>query len=236
MVAVRRALALALILLGFGGAIASHSIGMARAQGDHAAVIEIDGIIQPTSARFLARAIDTAGEQNAEVLIVLLDTPGGLLDSTRKMVEAMLASPVPVVVYVFPAGAEATSAGTFIAAAAHVAAMAPSTNIGAASPVTSTGEDLPETLEAKATEAAAAFIRSIAEERGRNADALEGTVVEAKAYAASEALDNDMIDLVAKDVDGLLEALDGRKVQLERGEYVPGNRGHSCHGNRPYPS
>ena len=98
--------------------------------------------------------------------------------------------------------------------------MAPSTNIGAASPVTSTGEDHPETLEAKATEAAAAFIRSIAEERGRNADALEGTVVEAKAYAASEALDNNMIDLVAKDVDGLIEALDGRKVQLERGEYV----------------
>ena len=95
-----------------------------------------------------------------------------------------------------------------------IVAPQPSTNIGAASPVTSTGEDHPETLEAKATEAAAAFIRSIAEERGRNADALEGTVVEAKAYAAPEALDNNMIDLVAKDVDGLIEALDGRKVQL----------------------
>jgi membrane-bound serine protease (ClpP class) len=93
-VAVIRALALALILLGFGGAIASHSIGMARAQGDHAAVIEIDGIIQPTSARFLARAIDTAGEQNAEVLIVLLDTPGGLLDSTRKTCETAASAAV----------------------------------------------------------------------------------------------------------------------------------------------
>ena len=116
------------------------------------------------------------------------------------MVEAILASPVPVVVYVSPAGAEATSAGTFITAAAHVAAMAPSTNIGAATPVSSTGEDLPETLKSKASEAAAAFIRSIAEERGRNAEALEGTVLEAKAYSASEALDSGIIDLIARDV------------------------------------
>ena len=213
----RRILVFALVVLGFGGAIASQAIGTARAQGDHAALVEIDGVIQPTSARFLARAIDTAAEENAEVLIVLLDTPGGLLDSTRKMVEAMLASPVPVVVYVSPAGAEATSAGTFITAAAHVAAMAPSTNIGAAAPVGSTGEDLPETLKSKAFQATAAFMRSIAEERGRNADALEGTVLEAKAYSASEALDSGIIDLIAKDVPALLEALDGRQVELERG-------------------
>ena len=213
----RRILVLALVVLGFGGAIASQAIGTARAQGDHAALVKIDGVIQPTSARFLARAIDTAAEENAEVLIVLLDTPGGLLDSTRKMVEAMLASPVPVVVYVSPAGAEATSAGTFITAAAHVAAMAPSTNIGAAAPVGSTGEDLPETLKSKAFQATAAFMRSIAEERGRNADALEGTVLEAKAYSASEALDSGIIDLIAKDVPALLEALDGRQVELERG-------------------
>ena len=213
----KRILALALVVLGFGGAIASQAIGTARAQGDHAALVEIDGAIQPISARFLARAIDTAAEDNAEVLIVLLDTPGGLLDSTREMVEAILASGVPVVVYVSPAGAEATSAGTFITAAAHVAAMAPSTNIGAAAPVSSTGEELPDTVKSKASEAAAAFIRSIAEERGRNADALEATVVEAKAYTASEALDNGIIDLVVRDVPALLEALDGRQVDLERG-------------------
>ena len=213
----KRILALALVVLGFGGAIASQAIGTARAQGDHAALVEIDGAIQPISARFLARAIDTAAEDNAEVLIILLDTPGGLLDSTREMVEAILASGVPVVVYVSPAGAEATSAGTFITAAAHVAAMAPSTNIGAAAPVSSTGEELPDTVKSKASEAAAAFIRSIAEERGRNADALEATVVEAKAYTASEALDNGIIDLVVRDVPALLEALDGRQVDLERG-------------------
>ena len=213
----RRILVLALVVLGFGGAIASQAIDTARAQGDHAALVEIDGAIQPLSARFLARAIDTATEDNAEVLIVLLDTPGGLLDSTREMVEAILASPVPVVVYVSPAGAEATSAGTFITAAAHVAAMAPSTNIGAATPVSSTGEDLPETLKSKASEAAAAFIRSIAEERGRNAEALEGTVLEAKAYTASEALDSGIIDLIARDVPALLEAIHGRQVEMERG-------------------
>ena len=213
----RRILVLALVVLGFGGAIASQAINTARAQGDHAALVEIDGAIQPISARFLARAIDTAAEDNAEVLIILLDTPGGLLDSTREMVEAILASGVPVVVYVSPAGAEATSAGTFITAAAHVAAMAPSTNIGAAAPVSSTGEELPDTVKSKASEAAAAFIRSIAEERGRNADALEATVVEAKAYTASEALDNGIIDLVVRDVPALLEALDGRQVDLERG-------------------
>ena len=213
----KRILALALVVLGFGGAIASQAIGTARAQGDHAALVEIDGAIQPISARFLARAIDTAAEDNAEVLIILLDTPGGLLNSTREMVEAILASGVPVVVYVSPAGAEATSAGTFITAAAHVAAMAPSTNIGAAAPVSSTGEELPDTVKSKASEAAAAFIRSIAEERGRNADALEATVVEAKAYTASEALDNGIIDLVVRDVPALLEALDGRQVDLERG-------------------
>ena len=213
----KRILALALVLLGFGGAIASQAIGPARAQGDHAAVVEIDGVIQPTSARFLQRAIDTAAEENAEVLVVLLDTPGGLLDSTREMVEAILASPVPVVVYVSPAGAEATSAGTFITAAAHVAAMAPSTNIGAAAPVSATGDELPDTVKSKASETAAAFIRSIAEERGRNADALEGTVVDARAYTASEALDNGIIDLVARDLPALLDAIDGRQVELERG-------------------
>ena len=213
----RRILVLALVVLGFGGAIASQAIDTVRAQGDHAALVEIDGAIQPLSARFLARAIDTATEDNAEVLIVLLDTPGGLLDSTREMVEAILASPVPVVVYVSPAGAEATSAGTYITAAAHVAAMAPSTNIGAATPVSSTGEDLPETLKSKASEAAAAFIRSIAEERGRNAEALEGTVLEAKAYSASEALDSGIIDLIARDVPALLEAIHGRQVEMERG-------------------
>ncbi len=213
----RRILVLALVVLGFGGAVASQAMDAARAQGRHAALVEIDGAIQPTSARFLARAIETAADENAEVLIVLLDTPGGLLDSTREMVESILASPVPVVVYVSPAGAEATSAGTFITAAAHIAAMAPSTNIGAAAPVSATGEELPDTVRSKASQAAAAFIRSIAEERRRNADALEATVVEAKAYTASEALDNDIIDLVARDVPSLLEALNGRQVELERG-------------------
>ncbi len=216
----RRILVIALVVLGFGGAIVSQAIDAARAQGDHAARIKIDGPIQAKSVRLLTRAIETATDENAEVLIVLIDTPGGLLDSTREMVEAILASPVPVVAYVHPAGAEATSAGTFITAAAHVAAMAPSTNIGAAAPVSSTGEDLPDTLKSKAAASASAFLRSIAEERDRNADALAATVVEAKAYSASEALESGIIDLIAKDVPALLDAIDGKQVELERGSRV----------------
>ena len=113
----------------------------AQSQGPHAALIEIDGPIHAISARFLERALDTAAEDGARIAIVALDTPGGLLDSTREMVGAIQESTVPVVVYVSPAGARAASAGTFIAASAHVAAMAPVTNIGAASPVSGGGEE-----------------------------------------------------------------------------------------------
>lgn len=218
-VKLRRAISFVLVFLGFGGFIATVSMSLANGQGNHATLIEIEGVIQPASARFLARAIGEASHDNAEVLIVRLNTPGGLLNPTREMVEVMLASRLPVVVYVAPAGAEATSAGTFIAAAAHVAVMAPSTNIGAASPV-GNGRDLPDTLATKATEVAAAFMRSIAVERGRNADALEGTVVGAKAYTAAEALDDNIIDLVARDIETLLVTLDGRKVQLTGGEDI----------------
>ena len=218
--AIRHLLAFALIVVGFGGAIASHGLSVALAEGRHAALLEIEGPIQPTSARFLSRAIDVATNDGAHLLIVVLDTPGGLLSSTRKMVEAMLASDLPIVVYVSPAGAEATSAGTFITAAAHVAAMAPGTNIGAAAPVGSGGEDLPKTLKAKATNVAAAFIRSIAEQRGRNQDALEATVTGPEAYSASKALELNIIDLIVKDLDGLLAAIDGRSVRVENATVV----------------
>ena len=185
----RHKVALLLVILGFGGAIASQGVSAATAAGPHAALADIDGIIQPATARFLARAIDKAAEDRARLLIVTLDTPGGLFDSTRDMVESILSSSIPVVVYVAPSGAHAASAGTFITAAAHVAAMAPVTNIGAASPVSGSEEDLPETLEAKAKQDVAALIRSIAKNRGRNAEALEATVLEAKSYSASEALE-----------------------------------------------
>ena len=209
-----------MVLLGIAGAIAGILAPAVSAQGRHVAVVELDGAIDPISAGYLGRAIDLAAEDGAHLIVVLLDTPGGLLSSTRDMVEDIIASEVPVVVYVSPSGAQAASAGTFVTAAAHVAAMSPTTSIGAASPVGPSGEDLPKTLESKATQDAAAFIRSIAERRGRNSKALEDTVLSAASYSASEALDSNVIDLVAGSLDELLSQLDGRTVELSRGSVV----------------
>ena len=220
MLALRRSLSLLLILLGIAGPIAGLFVPTASAQSRHAAVIDLEGPIDAISAGYLGRAIDAAAEDGAHVIVVLLDTPGGRLDSTRDMVEDIIASEVPVVVYVSPPGAQAASAGTFVTAAAHVAAMSPTTSIGAASPVGPSGEDLPETLESKATQDAAAFIRSIAERRGRNSKALEDTVLSAASYSASEALKSNVIDLVAGSLDELLAQLDGRTVELSTGSVV----------------
>ncbi len=220
MLTLRRSLSLLLVLLGIAGAIAGILAPAVSAQDRHVAVVELDGAIDPISAGYLGRAIDLAAEDGAHLIVVLLDTPGGLLSSTRDMVEDIIASEVPVVVYVSPSGAQAASAGTFVTAAAHVAAMSPTTSIGAASPVGPSGEDLPKTLESKATQDAAAFIRSIAERRGRNSKALEDTVLSAASYSASEALDSNVIDLVAGSLDELLSQLDGRTVELSRGSVV----------------
>ena len=192
-------------------------IGQAAAAGPHAGVIELDGIISPVTDRFLARSLEKAYEDGATVAIVELDTPGGLLDSTRNMVETIFASPIPVIVYVAPGGARAASAGTFITAAAHIAAMAPGTNIGAASPVSGSGEDIPDTLEKKIFQDTAAFMRSIAERRERPSEPLEATVLEARAYSAQEALDLGIIDLLAGSTTELLRLVDGRTVTVQTG-------------------
>jgi membrane-bound serine protease (ClpP class) len=177
-------------------------------------LIELDGAISRVSARFVERGMAVAREHNAELVVLTLDTPGGLLDATRDIVEEFLLSDIPIVVYVAPEGAQAASAGTFIGAAAHILALAPATNIGAASVVTIDGEDLPETLSLKATEDAAAFMRSIAEARGRNISALEATVLSAKAYSASEAVDLNVADLIAEDYSSLLVQLDRYEIDL----------------------
>ena len=178
-------------------------------------LIELDGAISRVSARFVERGMAVAREHNAELVVLTLDTPGGLLDATRDIVEEFLLSDIPIVVYVAPEGAQAASAGTFIGAAAHILALAPATNIGAASVVTIDGEDLPETLGLKATEDAAAFMRSIAEARGRNISALEATVLSAKAYSASEAVDLNVADLIAEDYSSLLVQLDRYEIDLD---------------------
>ena len=214
----RRLLAFLSLLLGFGGLLIGLTQTAAAQSGPHAALLVVDGAIQPQSSKFLSRGIDTAVDEGAQFLIVQLDTPGGLFSSTRDMVGDILAAEIPVVVYVSPPGARAASAGTFITAAGHVAAMASATNIGAASPVGG-GEDLPDTIKSKATQDAAAFLRSIADERGRNVEALEETVLNAVAYTESEALELDIVDIVARDLDELLSQLDGRTVEL-RGRQV----------------
>ncbi len=190
----------------------------ALAQSRGADVVEMEAIISPITERYLARAIEGAERGGAEVIVVELDTPGGLLDSTRGMVEDILASPVPIVVYVSPSGGRAASAGTFITAAAHIAVMAPATNIGAASPIGGQGEELPETVKNKIFEDAAAEIRAIAEVRGRPVAPLEATVLEAKSYTASEALELGIIDHVAVSVDELLAVVDGAEVVVRDGQ------------------
>ena len=158
-------------------------------------VIEVDGNIEPLTADRIARGIDEARGKGASLVVIQLDTPGGLLESTREIVEEILDSDIPVAVYVGPAGARAASAGTFITAAANFAVMAPGTTIGAASPVTSDGGDIPPTLQKKISADTSAFIRSIAQARDRNAEALENTVLKSTAYTAEEALELGVIDL-----------------------------------------
>ena len=220
MVAARRALAVLLMLMGLGGLAADLGPVGASGHGAYAAELTVDGAIEQTTARFLSRGLAAAAEEGAHLLILIVDTPGGIFDATRDMVEDILASEVPVVAYVSPGGAQAASAGTFLVAAAHVAAMAPGTNIGAAAPVGPTGDDLPETMKSKATQDAAAFIRSIAEKRGREPAPLEQTVLTAKSFSHSEALDAGIIDLTVASVEELLSRLDGTPIYLDSGARV----------------
>ncbi len=222
-----RKLAFALMAMGVGWLLLGLVVGDVRAAGRHVAVARIDGGVDPISAGYLARAIRDATSDEAELLVLVLDTPGGLLDSTREMVSAIFSAEIPVAVYVSPSGAQAASAGTFITAAANFAVMAPVTNIGAASPVGSGGGDLPETLGRKVSEDTRAFIRSIAERRGRNLRPLEATVTEARSYTASEALDQGIVDLIADDVEDLLAQVHGRTVETAAGAVVLDTEGAS---------
>ena len=204
---------LLMVLMGLLGPL----LAQAQAQAPHVLVLNVDGIINPVKHRFIARALEQAEIDQTTLLIIELDTPGGLLTSTRDIVGVLLVAPVPVAVYVTPQGARAGSAGTFITAAANFAVMAPSTNIGAATPVSATGEDIPETLASKVENDAAALIRNIAEKRGRNQDKLEETVREAASFTASEAVELNVVDFIAEDLDDLLAQLDGLEAETANG-------------------
>ena len=186
----------------------------------HALIMQVDGVINSVNGRFVSRAIEQSEEDKAALLIIELDTPGGLLGSTREIVQLLLESPIPIAVFVSPKGARAGSAGTFITAAGNFAVMAPGTNIGAAAPISSNGGDLEDTLASKVENDAAALIRSIAQTRGRNQDKLEATVRSAASYSAQEALADDVVDLIAENVDELLSKLDGLSVQTSLGTVV----------------
>ena len=175
----------------------------------------LDGAIDPVAARILRGWISDAHDGGAELFVLELDTPGGDLDSMREMVGDILDSPVPVAVLVTPSGSRAASAGTFLVAASHVAAMSPGTNIGAASPVGAGGEELPETIKAKTTQDAAALLRSVADQRDRNSEALVKTITESASYSEGEALELGILDLLAADVPDLLNKLDGTEASVQ---------------------
>ncbi|MGO9209072.1 MAG: NfeD family protein [Terriglobales bacterium] len=174
--------------------------------------IEVRDTIQPISDEFIGRALDQAARDHDEAVIIELSTPGGLLDSTRSIIEKILASPVPVIVYVAPSSARAASAGFFILESADIAAMAPGTNTGAAHPVVFGGEKMDEVMKAKMENDAAAFMRSFVSKRGRNVELAESAVRQSKSFTDQEALKENLIDVIAADVPDLLKQLDGRKL------------------------
>lgn len=185
--------------------------GLAFARG--VVKIRLDDTIQPVSDEYIGRAIEQARQTNADAVLIELRTPGGLADSTRSIIEKILASPVPVIVYVAPSGARAASAGFFILEAADVAAMAPGTNTGAAHPVNLGGEKMDDVMKQKVENDSAAFMRSFVGPRGRNVALAESAVRESKSFTDKEALDQHLIDYVARDQDELFKQIEGKPIK-----------------------
>ncbi|MBI4810883.1 MAG: nodulation protein NfeD [Ignavibacteriales bacterium] len=178
-------------------------------------VITIDGAINPASADYIHEAILKAEKENAECLVINLNTPGGLLKSTRIIVTDILTSPVPIIVYVSPAGSQSASAGVFITLAAHIAVMAPGTNIGAAHPVT-LGDQKDSVMMEKATNDAAAFIRTISEKRQRNIQWAEDAVRKSISITETEALSQNVVDTIAANLHELMKIVDGKEIQTSK--------------------
>jgi membrane-bound serine protease (ClpP class) len=203
-------LAVALLITGLSHAGAAEQVSKV-------VVMEIRGAIGPASAAFLTTGINKAAAAHAEALVIELDTPGGLDTSMRSMVKDILGSGVPVVVFVSPSGARAASAGVFITMAAHIAAMSPGTNIGAAHPV-AVGGTMDKTMSEKAENDAAAYLQSIAQQRGRNAEWAASAVRKSVSITETEALNGKVIDLISRDLRSLLADIDGKTVRTAFGE------------------
>ena len=200
----------------------------AQTADSYLSVVPVKGIINPVMSSYVDRAIGEAEDGGAAAIVLEMDTPGGLDSSMREIIKRMISSRVPVIVYVSPPGSRAASAGVYITLAAHVAAMAPNTNIGSASPV-AMGEggeaQMSDTMKAKVTNDAVAYIRGLANSRGRNVDWAEKAVREAVNIPAEEAQSINVVDLVAPNMASLLEQADGRKVRLASGEVTLSTKG-----------
>ena len=183
-------------------------------------VLQVDGTIVPIVADYIDRGISAAEDENATVCIIELDTPGGLLNATGEIVQRIMNADVPVVVYVAPMGAWAASAGTFITLSAHIAVMTPGTTIGAAHPVAAGGEEMPEDQMEKITKFAAKWMKTIAQERGRNYEEAQLAVTESKSFTDVDALEANLIDLRADNLKDLIAQINGTKVTLASGEEV----------------
>lgn len=202
-------------------ALAVNVVAAAQSDAPLVLVMTADGPIMPPMLEYIKRGVETAERENAEVLIIQLNTPGGSVETMLEIIKEMRASDVPVVVYVAPRNALAGSAGAMITMAGHASAMAPETVIGASSPISSSGEDLNSDARAKATNAIKAVIRPFVEPRGEKALALANSMIdEAKAATADEALEVNLIDFIANDLDDLLKSLNGFTVQMKDGPHT----------------
>lgn len=187
-------------------------------------VIKAAGVVNPVMSEFISKSIDEAVKEKADILVIQLDTPGGLDTSMRSIVKKIIASEIPIVVYVSPSGARAASAGVFITLAAHIAAMSPGTNIGAAHPV-GVGGKIDKTMAEKAVNDAAAYIKSLAEKRNRNSEWAEKAVRESVSITEKEALKLKVVDIVASDLSALLETIDRRVVETSIGKWTIKTKG-----------
>src|SRR5207249_2721297 len=210
--------ALAALWLALRAAALTIDVAAAAQTSPTVVVAHLSGVVNPVAAQYVHRVVGAATDQNAALLVLVIDTPGGLDTSMRQMVQDLLNSGVPSVAYVSPSGARAGSAGVFVGEAANVLAMAPGTNIGAAHPIQGGGEDIPGDLRAKITNDAAAYIASIAKQRGRNDAWVQDAVRQSVSLDANQAVDQHVADLLAPDLTSLLSALEGRAVTTAAGQ------------------
>jgi len=212
-------------LLSCALSVLTGGVGLSAKGGDASArptvvLLSVDGTVNPALADYIVKGIEHAEEKNATCVIIRMDTPGGVVTTTKTIIKAMVNAKVPVVVYVAPSGSSASSAGALITVAADVAAMAPGTNIGAAHPVAGGGQEIGAAMSEKIINDLTAYIRGIAVRKGRNAQWIEQAIRESVSITAKEALEIGVIEIVADSLPDLLKKLDGRKIQKEGRSYV----------------